>query len=227
MIGTRGRGTRLVATLVAALLLAGCAGTDLDQLAQDLADALSTESADATAPTPPATPSAASPTAATQSPSTNADPTAPPEAVKAPPFAPPPDAEPATVVRIVDGDTLILRFGPDDDERVRLLRIDTPELSRDGQPAECLALAATEQLTRFAPPGTNVLIATDVEIRDQFGRLLAHVWRADDGIWINGGMLATGYAKVVTFPPNVTWDREVLALQGVAQDQGKGLWSAC
>lgn len=153
--------------------------------------------------------------------------TATSDARKAPPFGPPETATDATVVRIVDGDTMILHVGPGDDERVRLLRIDTPELSRAGQAAECLGREATDQLARFAPPGTAVLVATDVEVRDQYGRLLAHVWRADDDVWINGGMLATGYARVVTFPPNVAWDREVLALQAVAQDQGKGLWSAC
>ena len=191
--------------------LTACESGDLDQLAEDLVSALATD-----APTSQATATASAVPA--PSPTGNA---------QRLPFAPPADAEQATVVRVSDGDTIVLRFGSGDEERVRLLRIDTPELARDGQPAECLADAATEQMERLAPRGTAVVILADVEARDQYGRLLAHVWRQDDGMWLNGAMLATGYARVVTFPPNVAFEREVLVFQDVARDEGKGLWSAC
>lgn len=145
----------------------------------------------------------------------------------APPFGPPDVTVAATVVHVNDGDTFVVRTDDGDEERVRLLRIDTPEEARDGQPAECLADEATAALERLAGEGTRVLLATDVEVRDRFDRLLAHVWRADDGTWVNGEMLATGHARVVTFPPNVAWDDQVLALQDLARDSGLGLWSAC
>lgn len=145
--------------------------------------------------------------------------------------AAPATAWPAVVNRIVDGDTLVLevvdpgrRTAPDADlVRARLLRIDTPELGRDGRPAECLAEAATEHLADLVPPGSLVLAAHDVEDLDQFDRDLVHLW-AVDGTWVNGTMLADGFANVVTFPPNVAHDDEVRRLESEARAAGRGLW---
>lgn len=135
----------------------------------------------------------------------------------------PNDTRGAQVERVVDGDTVVVRIDGER-ERVRLLRIDTPELARDDRPAECLADRAAAALRALLPAGTTVELATDVEARDRFGRLLAHVWDAD-GRWVNGRMLRDGYASVVTFPPNTAFDDEVLALQQAARDERLGLWA--
>lgn len=140
---------------------------------------------------------------------------------------PPPDARAAVVERVVDGDTVVLEVDGER-ERARLLRIDTPELGRDGRPAECLAERASDALHGLLPPGTRVMLMTDVEARDQYGRLLVHLW-TDDGDWVNGHMLVEGWANVVTFPPNTALDGEVLAAQRAARDARTGLWdpAAC
>ena len=142
-----------------------------------------------------------------------------------------PPAPPASVVRgeverVVDGDTLVAEVGGER-ERIRLLRIDAPEAARDGAPAECLADAATAALEELVPPGTTVLLAADVERRDRFGRLLAHVWV--DDTWVNGAMLEAGLVQVLTIPPNVAYDEEVLAAQAAAREADRGLWdpAAC
>jgi len=145
---------------------------------------------------------------------------------------PPAEVWRGRVVRISDGDTLWVEvtdrgdIGPPegDDVKLRLLRIDTPELARDGQPAECLAEAATDHLTELVPIGTDVLAAYDVEALDRFGRDLVHLWTTD-GSWVNGRMLLDGYARVVTFPPNEAFTDEVLAAERAARDAGAGLWS--
>lgn len=139
---------------------------------------------------------------------------------------PPETATPGIVERVVDGDTLIAEVAGER-ERIRLLRIDAPEVARDGQPGECLAEAATAALTDLVPAGTTVDLATDVEQRDRFGRLLAHVWV--DDTWVNGALLGTGMAQVLTIPPNVAHDDEVLAAQAAARDARLGLWdpAAC
>lgn len=140
--------------------------------------------------------------------------------------APPVDGVPARIVRVVDGDTVVANVDGDD-LRVRLLRIDTPELARDGDPAECLGDAAAARLEALVPTGTVLVLATDTEELDQFGRLLAHLWRAEDGLWVNGAMLASGFARVVTFPPNVAYDDEVRALERSARQRSLGLWATC
>lgn len=134
----------------------------------------------------------------------------------------PDDAMTGTVERVVDGDTVIVEVAGGR-ERVRLLRIDTPEAARDGDPAECLADAATAALSELLPAGATVELATDVEVRDRYGRLLAHLWV--DGTWVNGTMLEDGYADVITFPPNVAHDDEVRAAVQRARDAEAGLWN--
>lgn len=138
----------------------------------------------------------------------------------------PDDAVSGTVERVVDGDTVIVGVAGER-ERVRLLRIDTPEAARGGDPAECLADAATAALTELLPAGAEVELATDVEVRDRYGRLLAHLWV--DDTWVNGAMLEAGYADVITFPPNVAHDDEVRAAVQRARDAEAGLWdpAAC
>lgn len=139
----------------------------------------------------------------------------------------------AVVDRVVDGDTMRLRvtdpsgqpIAAGEEIRARLLRIDTPELGRDGQPSECLAEAARDHLEGLAPPGTEVVAAWDVERTDVHGRQLVHLWA--DTVWLNGRMLADGYATVMTFPPNVAHDDAVRALERQAREAGRGLWAAC
>lgn len=146
---------------------------------------------------------------------------------------PPPAAWEATVTHLTDGDTLWVTVGdrapeghgPGDELKLRLLRIDTPELGRDGRADECLAVAAREHLADLVPVGSRVLAAHDVERRDRYGRELVHLW-STDGRWVNGAMLADGFARVVTFPPNVAHTDAVLAAERSAREAGRGLWSA-
>lgn len=144
---------------------------------------------------------------------------APPAPVGAVPV--PAGAEAGVVERVVDGDTLIAEVDGER-ERIRLLRIDAPEVARDGEPGECLGDAATAALEALLPAGATIQLATDVEVRDRFGRLLAHVWV--DGTWVNGTMLDTGYADVLTIPPNVAHDDEVRAAAAAARRDEVGLW---
>lgn len=139
----------------------------------------------------------------------------------------------ATVDRVVDGDTVVLRVADPRDTavergtrvRARLLRIDAPEVARDGRPGECLAARATQHLRRLLPAGSTVTAAWDVERRDRYDRELVHLWR--DGTWVNGTMLRDGFATVVTVPPNVAHGDAARAMEERARDVGAGLWSAC
>ena len=151
-------------------------------------------------------------------------------AVTAPPSTSVSDAVTANAVvdRIVDGDTIIVLIDGDD-ERVRLTGIDTPEAARKdtGKPAECLADEATEFTGLLIPPGTPVRLERDVVGRDDYGRLLAYVYRADDGIFVNYEIVRQGYAQPLTIPPNVTFSELMVQAARDAEDDDVGLWSAC
>ena len=93
------------------------------------------------------------------------------------PIPEPIDSESAyRVERVVDGDTLIL--ADPDRTRVRLIGINTPELARDGKPAEPLAVEAKEWLANRVE-GKEVRLDFDIERFDQYDRTLAYIYRGE------------------------------------------------
>jgi micrococcal nuclease len=128
-----------------------------------------------------------------------------------------------TVVRHVDGDT----FWVGDRERVRLIGVDTPETDHPSRAVECFGAEAGGFLGDLLPLGTEVRLEYDVERQDRYGRTLAYVYRAEDGLFVNGELVRAGYAQVYTAPPNVAHADEFLAFQRQAREAGRGLWSAC
>jgi len=145
--------------------------------------------------------------------------------------APPPaaseirGAERARVLRVVDGDTIIVRLAGRR-ERVRYIGVDTPESVAPGRPVECFGPAAKRENERLVE-GRTVTLTTDVEPRDRFGRLLAYVRRASDGLFVNAELVRRGFATTLTIPPNVAHAARLRALQREARRAGRGLWGSC
>ena len=134
-------------------------------------------------------------------------------------------ADTAPVVRVVDGDTI--RVGlPSGEEPVRYIGIDTPESVKPGAPVECFAKRASAYNERLVA-GEKVRLVYDIERRDRYGLLLAYVYRARDGLFVNAELVRRGYATAVTFPPNVAHEREFRRLARRARMSGRGLWSGC
>ncbi|MEM8745518.1 MAG: thermonuclease family protein [Actinomycetota bacterium] len=127
---------------------------------------------------------------------------------------------------IIDGDTIdvILDSG---EERVRLIGIDTPEEGRDGEPAECFADKATAFTASLLPIGTAVRLERDVVGRDDFGRLLAYVYRADDGLFVNEAILRNGFGQPLTIEPNSTFADRFVDAAFAAEADDLGLWVSC
>jgi len=132
----------------------------------------------------------------------------------------------ATVVRVIDGDTIDVRFDQGE-ERIRLIGIDTPESVKPETPVECFGKEAAAFTESLLPPGTTVRIERDVEARDDYGRLLGYVVRAQDALFVNLEIVRAGYAQPLTFPPNVAHTDEIVAAARAAEAADRGLWSAC
>jgi micrococcal nuclease len=132
----------------------------------------------------------------------------------------------ATVVSVVDGDTLEVELG-DSTESVRLIGVDTPESVARDRPNECYGQEASEHLAALTPSGSQVRLERDLEARDRYGRLLAYVYRAGDGLFVNHDLVAGGYAEAMPYPPNTARESDFDAAQTAAQQGGAGLWSAC
>ena len=129
-------------------------------------------------------------------------------------------------MRTVDGDTLVVDAGGVE-ERVRLIGIDTPESVDESRPVMCFGKEASAELERMVPDGTAVRLVRDVEPRDRYGRLLAYVYRAADGTFVNLSLVQRGFADAFPYPPNEQHSRELRRAAAAARDAGAGAWGAC
>ena len=132
----------------------------------------------------------------------------------------------ATIVEVVDGDTIKIRFGGHT-ELVRLIGVDTPETKHPRKPVQCYGHEASAFTSGALPVGTQVRIERDVEARDAYDRLLAYIFRLSDDLFINSQLLREGYARVLTIEPNTAYLAEFVAAANEAKENSLGLWQAC
>ncbi|ATI02739.1 MULTISPECIES: thermonuclease family protein [Cycloclasticus] len=123
------------------------------------------------------------------------------------------------VINVIDGDTVVLKNGL----TVRLLGINTPEMGYKGRAIEAGAVAAKKALKKWVL-NKMVLVEYDVEQKDRYGRILAHLF-LDDGQHINLEMLRSGQATLSIHPPNLRYAHRFKAMQRQAEKKKIGLWS--
>ncbi|ARK31241.1 thermonuclease family protein [Halalkalibacter krulwichiae] len=130
----------------------------------------------------------------------------------------------ASVVRVVDGDTLIVKLDHKKEERVRLLLIDTPESVHPDKPVQPFGIEASEMVKELMKPGDLIHLELDVSERDKYGRLLAYVWIEDK--MVNELLLEKGFARVAyVYAPNTKYVDQFYDIQKQAQERGIGIWS--
>lgn len=129
----------------------------------------------------------------------------------------------ATVVEVVDGDTLEVMVGGRR-ETVRLLGVDTPETVDPDRPVECFGPEASA-FTAAHLTGRVVRLEYDAERRDPYDRLLAFV--IVDGERFNDRLLHEGFARLLVIPPNGRHGRTLLEAELAARREGRGLWEGC
>lgn len=142
------------------------------------------------------------------------------------PAAAVPQAAPtAEVTDVIDADTVVIAPAIDGAGEVRLVGIQAPKLplGRPGFEAWPLAKEAQYALAQFAL-GAKVRLDVGTTPMDRHGRHLAHLYRADDGRWVQGWLLQNGLARVYTFPDNRLKADEMLALERQAREAQRGIW---
>ena len=133
------------------------------------------------------------------------------------------DDRQGTVVRVVDGDTLVAVIAGEE-TTVRLLNIDTPETKHPDLPVQCLGPEATEFLAERLPAGTEIELEYDEERLDRYDRTLAGVY--ESGSLVNAEIAAEGLGVPVYFEPNDRFLPEVEDAAASAEAEGHGLFSA-
>lgn len=129
------------------------------------------------------------------------------------------DASLRTVVRVVDGDTLLL----DGSERVRLIGVDTPESVDPRRPVQYFGKEAAAFVRRIAE-GRRVRLEFGGESRDRYGRTLAFVY-LEDGTFLNAEIIRQGYGHAFTRYP-FRYADEFRAHEREAREQRRGLWAS-
>ena len=119
------------------------------------------------------------------------------------PEVPPPQITEATVVRVIDGDTIEVNI-KGKLHKVRYIGMDTPEV---GQPGGAEATSANAELVA----GKIVQLEKDISETDRYVRLLRYVW-VDDTM-VNAALITSGHAQVITYPPDVKYQQDFLELQ--------------
>ena len=132
----------------------------------------------------------------------------------------------ATIDYVVDGDTVDVVIDGRE-ERIRLIGIDTPETKRPDTDIECFGPEASAFTESLLPVGTPVRIERDTVNRDDYGRLLGYVYRADDGIFVNYELVRQGFAQPLTIEPNTAYRELFVDAARSAEADDAGLWSAC
>lgn len=133
---------------------------------------------------------------------------------------PPASAETVHVRYVHDGDTLIL----DNDRKIRIIGINTPELAHDGKPAEALGIRARNRLRQLVFASDNqVRLQYGAERKDRYGRYLANLWdtRRQN---LTEALLREGLGWVIAIPPDIRYLDCYLAAEKSAHKAGRGVW---
>ena len=126
------------------------------------------------------------------------------------------------VIRVIDGDTVKIDYNGKA-TNVRLIGVDTPETVHPSKPVEAYGKEASN-FTKNLLLGESVYLRFDTDRTDNFGRLLAYLYRAPDGLFVNLEIVRQGYGHAYTqFPFK---HMELFRYYGNrARTAGKGLYS--
>ncbi len=136
------------------------------------------------------------------------------------------------LVSITDGDTIRVMVDGKE-EPVRLIGIDTPEKWKKRgkgwvEDPDPFALEASAFTTKLLT-GRDIWLEYDVQRRDKYDRILAHVWVQIPGesakTLANAQIVRAGLAQLLTIPPDVKYvDRLKAALIAAKRDK-LNLWA--
>lgn len=119
----------------------------------------------------------------------------------------------AKVVRVIDGDTIVCQVD-NIQQPVRMIGIDTPESVHPDTEKNTEAGKVASYITKNLLTDKTVWLETDIQVTDKYGRLLVYVWLekperiSDQAIaekMYNYIILKSGYASLLTIPPNVKY----------------------
>lgn len=129
------------------------------------------------------------------------------------------------VSKVVDGDTIVLADG----RTVRLIGIDTPETVDPRRPVGCFGKEASNEAKSLLS-GKEIILQKDVSETDKYKRLLRYIFLPlENGqmLFVNDYLVREGFAKVLTYPPDVKYNEQFRQAEKEARENKRGLWQKC
>lgn len=138
-------------------------------------------------------------------------------------------------VRAVDGDTIIVEDSGGSQNRVRLIGIDTPEsVAAEEERNNEYGVMASDYTKELLSNIDTLYLEYDVDIDDQYDRILAYVWLDDvedtfdektiEESMINAIIVKNGYGIAKRYEPTVAHDNTLQRLTKEANNANAGLW---
>lgn len=130
----------------------------------------------------------------------------------------------ATIIKVIDGDTVKIELPNGNEETVRLLLIDTPETVHPTKAVQPFGPEASQFSKKLMPANSKIEVELGINERDKYGRLLAYLY-VDDKM-VNKLLLEKGLARVAyIYVPNTKYLDEFEIIQKKAQKKAIGIWS--
>ena len=128
------------------------------------------------------------------------------------------------VVRVVDGDTVVLSMSGAD-TKVRLIGLNTPETVDPRRAVQCFGKEASHKMQEIIG-GQVVRLEQDPSqgANDKYNSVLGYMFLAD-GTNVNEYMIAQGYGYEYTYHTPYVYQKEFTQAQMTAQTQELGLWA--
>lgn len=128
--------------------------------------------------------------------------------------------ENVAIAYVIDGDTVVLA----DNRHIRLIGINTPEISHNNELSDVGAEIARESLIQILDNQPQVQLLYGKERLDRHGRTLAHIY-LDSGMNVQAEMLIKGLAMPLRIPPNLSLMDCYSTASLIAKKEGRGLWA--
>ena len=129
-----------------------------------------------------------------------------------------------TVVRVVDGDTIVVLVN-NIEEKIRIIGINTPETVDPRKKVECFGKQASDKAKQLLT-GQEIKLKSDPTQadRDKYKRLLRYI-SLPDGTDYGLKMIQEGYAYEYTYLKPYKYQKEFMELQTLARTSERGLWA--
>ncbi|MBU3668710.1 MAG: thermonuclease family protein [Candidatus Taylorbacteria bacterium] len=136
------------------------------------------------------------------------------------------DLEYVKVVRVVDGDTIVVAKGMAD-VKVRMIGVNAPESVDPRRKVECMGKESSEYIKNMLSDAYVYLEKDESQGEyDKYNRLLRYVFLSTSTISVNEELIKNGFAHEYTYDTSYKYQLRFKQAEREARDSELGLWNS-